>query len=405
MNSDFPAARLPSGAKSSCVISDSQGPLETVLQETRHRFSTTFVARCDSFRLLVDDAAKGRETARRALIEAAHKLSGLAGTIGFPTVSGCAAELEQLVDAGPRETLDITRAHTIVAAIEQAYTRDLNHRESIAPPTPTRMPTAAVGQTILIAEDEADQREIVAACLSQAGYRPVLAVSGDVVIATARLERPALIVLDIAMPGLDGYAVCRQLKAAPDLAAIPVMFLTAGANLGDKLAGLSLGADEFLSKPVDLRELVLRVEVLLRRCRPPARGLEAPSVPAPPVAARVRTVVIAEDDPDVSRIVEAQLRAGGYAPVMAADGEQALAAVRGGAADVLVLDLMMPKLNGFDVLAAVNRLAGARPRIIVLSGRGREADVLRAFDLGADDYMTKPFNPHELIARIARLLA
>jgi DNA-binding response OmpR family regulator len=71
---------------------------------------------------------------------------------------------------------------------------------------------------------------------------------------------------------------------------------------------------------------------------------------------------------------------------------------------VLVLDLMMPNLDGFDVLGLIRESPPPRPRIIVLSARGREQDVVRAFELGADDYMTKPFNPQELMARIARLL-
>jgi DNA-binding response OmpR family regulator len=79
--------------------------------------------------------------------------------------------------------------------------------------------------------------------------------------------------------------------------------------------------------------------------------------------------------------------------------------VRAHSPDVLVLDLMMPKLSGFDVLTQLGQTPDApRPKIIVLSGRGREPDVVRAFELGADDYMTKPFNPQELMARIARLL-
>jgi DNA-binding response OmpR family regulator len=211
-----------------------------------------------------------------------------------------------------------------------------------------------------------------------------------------RAEKPALILLDIAMPRLDGYSACRLLKADPELAEIPVIFMTTGANLDDKLTGLTLGADEFLIKPVDTRELVLRIQRLLARSR------WRPSPKAAVPAARI--VVVAEDDPDVIRIVDAQVRAAGYQAIIALDGEQALAAVRAHAPDALVLDLMMPKLNGFDVLTELRGSPAPWPKIIVLSGRGREQDVVRAFELGADDYVTKPFNPQELMARIARLL-
>jgi PleD family two-component response regulator len=116
------------------------------------------------------------------------------------------------------------------------------------------------------------------------------------------------------------------------------------------------------------------------------------------------TVLIADDDPDLTRIVDAQMRAAGYTPSLVFDGEQALAALDKSRPDVLVLDLMMPKRNGFEVLAKLNQREGPRPSVIVLSARGREDDVTRAFDLGANDYMTKPFSPQELLARVARLL-
>jgi len=78
-------------------------------------------------------------------------------------------------------------------------------------------------------------------------------------VTEGRAERPALILLDIAMPGLDGYSVCRLLKADPELSAIPVILTTTAANVRHRLAGLALGADDFLSKPIDMRELILLI--------------------------------------------------------------------------------------------------------------------------------------------------
>jgi CheY-like chemotaxis protein len=114
------------------------------------------------------------------------------------------------------------------------------------------------------------------------------------------------------------------------------------------------------------------------------------------------TVLVAEDDPDVMRIVDARLKSAGYLTLLAFDGQQALDVIDKNAPAVLLLDMMMPKLTGFDVLTRMRERPN-RPRTIVLSGRGRDEDVTRAFELGADDYVTKPFNPDELIARVARL--
>jgi CheY-like chemotaxis protein len=123
---------------------------------------------------------------------------------------------------------------------------------------------------------------------------------------------------------------------------------------------------------------------------------EPAAPPTPPL------VLLADDDPTVMRIVDAQLKAAGYRTLMVFDGVAAAEAVATKNPDIVLLDLMMPKRTGFDVLADIGQQPD-RPRVIVLSARGREEDVTRAFSLGADDYMTKPFSPQELMARVARL--
>jgi CheY-like chemotaxis protein len=122
------------------------------------------------------------------------------------------------------------------------------------------------------------------------------------------------------------------------------------------------------------------------------------------VAGTSRMVLLTDDDPEVTRITDAHVRAGGYRTQLAFDGEAALRAIREHKPDAVVLDLMLPKRTGFDVLAELRQMPAPRPSVLVLSARGREEDVTRAFALGADDYMIKPFSPQELIARLGRLL-
>jgi CheY-like chemotaxis protein len=123
----------------------------------------------------------------------------------------------------------------------------------------------------------------------------------------------------------------------------------------------------------------------------------------PVLPPRGGTVVIADDDPEVTRLIDAQLQAAGYRTVLVPDGQQALAAVEKHRPALVIVDMMMPRVTGLDVLTALRHQPG-RPRIIVLSSRGREQDITRAFALGADDYVTKPFSPQELLARMERLL-
>jgi DNA-binding response OmpR family regulator len=115
------------------------------------------------------------------------------------------------------------------------------------------------------------------------------------------------------------------------------------------------------------------------------------------------TVVLADDDLQIVQIVATRMRAAGYHTVLAYDGQQALDAVRTHRADLLVIDLTMPHMSGFDVLERL-RQNEAGPMTIVLSGHRQSDDVRRASTLGANDYILKPFDPDDLMARVARLL-
>lgn len=116
-------------------------------------------------------------------------------------------------------------------------------------------------------------------------------------------------------------------------------------------------------------------------------------------------VLVAEDSSTIRRLVTARLKADGYEVIEAADGEEALRLAREGVPDLLVLDKVMPKLDGFEVIRALrdDRRTSGIP-IVMLTERTSEEDVLGGLSLGVEDYMPKPFSPHELSARVKRAL-
>jgi len=231
--------------------------LARVLDETRTRFVATFVTDCNAISALLEEAlVQPASPPPTDLTFRVHRLIGLPGTIGFPTVSRRAVDLESLLGTG---AIDAPLARVALEKLRRAFTHDL----SDAPAVSAALPAPANGIKLLIAEDHADERRILGVSLATAGFLPMAVRSGDAVIEKARAERPALILLDIAMPGLDGYSVCRLLKSDPELSAIPVILMTTGATVHHRLAGLSLGAEDFLSKPIDMRELILRIRVRL----------------------------------------------------------------------------------------------------------------------------------------------
>ena len=118
---------------------------------------------------------------------------------------------------------------------------------------------------ILVVDDEPDALEVLGFKLKEAGYAPIFAADGARALAAAREEHPALIVLDLMLPEIDGLEVCRMLRRDAATAAIPIIMLTARAAEMDRVIGLELGADDYVTKPFSPRELVLRVKKLLSR--------------------------------------------------------------------------------------------------------------------------------------------
>jgi len=531
MSNDNPI--VPPASEGGPPRADAGGP-ETVLREARQRFIAGFPKRCDSLdTLLKAVAARGPRGLTAPLREIAHQVAGMAGTVGFPTLSDRAAELE-LLATNTEYGFDLPAARALVTSLHDAFASDM-----AAPPAWATGVTAPApgGVRILIVDDAPEQREMLGGLLQAAGYETIPVEGGDAALKAARDHHPALVLLDVNMPGLDGYAVCRMLKSDAELAGVPVIFSTVRSGLDDRLAGLTLGADDYLVKPIHSAELLLRIDLVLRRTRAArpgpnlsegrqgqllsydvfvrvareqlraspasfalvripeedaaeiiamlrnsirardivsrydqnhvvmllagapaallrhrvadhiealkARGIrgvwagiaattrpnekpvealladaddalaearylgEAAAVksdrPRTGPPAGVTTLLLAEDDPEVVRIVETQFMSAGYRVDVAHDGAEALAALPTSRPDVIILDLVMPNVSGFEVLERLGT-AETRPRIVVLSVRGREEDVTRAFELGADDYVTKPFSPRELMARVARLL-
>jgi two-component system phosphate regulon response regulator PhoB len=123
---------------------------------------------------------------------------------------------------------------------------------------------------VLIVDDERDLRTLLDFNLRQAGWRTAQAESGAEALARARSLQPAVIVLDLNLPDVSGMDVCRLLRAEPETRDVPILMLTARGTESDRVQGLELGADDYLTKPFSVRELVLRVEAVSRRRQGPS---------------------------------------------------------------------------------------------------------------------------------------
>jgi DNA-binding response OmpR family regulator len=129
-------------------------------------------------------------------------------------------------------------------------------------------------ETILIVEDEQDVADLMMYNLRKAGYRVLAMRDGASGLKAAKDEIPSLVILDLMLPQLDGNEVCKQLKADPRTAGIPILMLTARAEEVDRVLGLELGADDYVTKPFSPREVMLRIRKLLERAAGPSASPE-----------------------------------------------------------------------------------------------------------------------------------
>ncbi|HHN73755.1 MAG TPA: response regulator [Acidobacteria bacterium] len=128
---------------------------------------------------------------------------------------------------------------------------------------------------IAVVEDETDIAEILQYNLQREGFRPEVYHRGDTALAAIEADPPQLVILDLMLPGIDGLEICRHLKRNPRTASIPLVMLTARGEETDRIVGLELGADDYVAKPFNTRELLLRVKAVLRRAgagRTPSEG-------------------------------------------------------------------------------------------------------------------------------------
>ena len=186
---------------------------------------------------------------------------------------------------------------------------------------------------ILVIDDEVAARDLIQRALTKEGYRVETAASGPDGIALARQLQPAAITLDVMMPGMDGWAVLTVLKADPLTADIPVIMMTV---VDDKNLGFALGATDYLVKPIEWDRLIAVLQKLRGRA----------------VSARV---LIIEDDPETREMLRRAIQKQGWEVVEAENGRVGLEVLAAQAPGVILLDLMMPEMDGFAFMEELRR--------------------------------------------------
>src|SRR3954453_17742632 len=235
-----------------------------------------------------------------------------------------------------------------------SFTLPIQSRAAVVSRIPELVPAEQRAERVLVDEDDAHAYDLISTALNSAGYLSVRARHGDEAIRLAREARPVAVTLDLVLPGVDGWEVLKTLKSDADTRDIPVVIIS---RVDERDLGVALGADDYFVKPVDRDRLLNRVRQLTTADQSKTR------------------LLLIDDDTSLHELLDDELTRLGYTIESAFNGETGFAAAKENAPDVIILDLMMPGMSGFEVAGLLkDNPSTARIPILVLTSKEISAD-------------------------------
>jgi two-component system cell cycle response regulator len=265
---------------------------------------------------------------------------------------------------------------------------------------------------VLVVDDILANVRLLEAKLAAEYFEVVTAMNGVDALESVQRTKPDIVLLDVMMPGIDGIEVCRRIKANPQTQHIPVVMVTALDQPEDRVRGLEAGADDFLTKPVSDISLFCRVKSLVRlkmltdelRTRSPnSATMRAMALHKPDVAAQPGKVLVIDNRTSVAERIRVAL-SGRHEVTVAEDPQQALALAteEAGRFELIIVNLDM---EGFDALRLCSQLKSLehtrQTPILIIVDPDDQQRLLRALDMGVNDYLIRPVDKQELLARVS----
>jgi len=317
-----------------------------------------------------------------------HKWIGSGGLLNYMAVSRLARQVETLLLERPLENTALREALTNLAL---AFNSPREARES---PLPDNIVNSLSGKRVALIGLSTSDAQRLCLALERASAEPVFLDIGEPPDSPAA-EACDLVVIDVG-PDTARSAWLDPSRMAPDRR---MVYVGSREQLLAQDPAIQSLANEFLMDSWQPEEALVRMSLALSRRAGHASG--PASIPS--TSAVRASVLIADDDPTVLAMVRATLENFGMVCHAATDGPSALDIARRRKPQAAVLDVNMPEMDGYEVLAAIRR-DGIPMSVLLLTARQQESDIMRGFRLGADDYVVKPFSPMELVARMKRLL-
>jgi CheY-like chemotaxis protein/HPt (histidine-containing phosphotransfer) domain-containing protein len=274
-----------------------------------------------------------------------------------------------------------------------------------------RRPEELLHLPVLVVDDNATNRRILQEMLSNWRMKPTVVESGPAALAEMQRAVDAgepfpLVLLDAMMPEMDGFALAAEIKKRPEFAGAVLMMLSSAGQAGDGVRCRQLGIQTYLTKPIKQSDLLDAILNALSLTFHHDDGHEPPVQP-PHAATRVLRILLAEDNVVNQMLAVRLLEKRGHAVIVASNGKQAVGEVEKGQFDLILMDVQMPQLNGFEATAAIRAKEAGSPKripIIAMTAHAMKGDREKCLAAGMDGYVSKPVQAVELYEAIGSLL-
>lgn len=357
-----------------------------MLDALKEQYRAALPDKVTALEQLLRELHEGNVDALEKIRLMAHTLHGSGSTFGYPDISTAAKQVENAEVEDIEEQADVLM-HAMTSAA-------LSGKTDTHP-------------SVLIIDDDADIANLLHAMISSKfpQYPVVFARSGTEAMSMLRSRHYALIILDLLLPDMDGRHILGKIRKTAQ--GSPAVFVLSGVNKPMVREGcIALGATAFIPKPFSPEEIADAItRELTRPSQPADKAMAESDTTKEQAPATGKRVLLAEDDELLVGVIKHRLGREGMSVVHVDNGAAALDAVSREAFSLVILDVKMPKVDGFEVLTRIRAQheKNALP-IIMLTSMGSEKDVVRGYDLGVNDYMLKPFSPVELLAKVKSLL-